>query len=50
MTNFIMSFLGALTGGFIVSYLFLMEMDRRYIKKGDGYNGKKDNDYDRFSR
>lgn len=40
MTNFIMSFLGALTGGFIVSYLFLIEMDKRYIKKGDDYNGK----------
>ena len=37
MTDFIMTFLGAsiggLTGGFLVCYLFLLEMDKRYVKK-----------------
>lgn len=38
MSNFISAFLGSSIGAFIVSYLFMLEMDKRYIKKGDVHN------------
>lgn len=36
MTGF-MSFMGALTGGFIISLVAIKIMDERYVKKGDIY-------------